>query len=263
MTTILKIIKYQFHDTIRSKWLLVYTVFFLLLSYGLVSFTDDSSKVLLSMMNVVLIIIPLASIIFGTIFVYNNKEFIILMLSQPIKRSALYLGLFFGLVIPLVLSFLLGGITPLLFYSEILDRNTGTLIILIAAGIFETLIFSGMAFLIAISNENRMKGLGVSIFTWLLFAVLYDGFILIILQSFQDYPLEIPAIVLIMFNPVDLARILVILMFDVAALMGYTGAVFQKFFGNFLGVVISFIVLCVWSILPLLLGGYKFLRKDF
>jgi Cu-processing system permease protein len=63
-------------------------------------------------------------------------------------------------------------------------------------------------------------------------------------------------------NPIDLSRIIVMLTFDYAALMGYTGAVFQKFFGSSLGVILSSIMLLVWIIVPFLLGSWMFSRKD-
>jgi hypothetical protein len=42
-------------------------------------------------------------------------------------------------------------------------------------------------------------------------------------------------IILSALNPIDLGRILFLMKFDIAALMGYTGAVFQRFFGSGLG----------------------------
>ena len=43
---------------------------------------------------------------------------------------------------------------------------------------------------------------------------------------FADYPIERPMLGLMLANPVDLARVVLLLRFDVSALMGYTGAVF-------------------------------------
>lgn len=263
MNILLKIIRYQFHDISRSKWIIIYTSFFFLVGYGLISLSNDSSKVIISLLNVALIIIPLVSIIFGTIYLYNNKDYIILILSQPIKRSVLYLGLYFGLTIPLVLSFLLGVGLPLLLFGRDLKENSAVLVYLFTAGIFQTFIFVSISFLIATLNENKILGLGLSIFCWLFFSVLYDGLLLLMINLFQNYPLERILIGFTILNPVDLARILVTLKLDVAALMGYTGAVFQKFFNGNLGNLISLFSLLVWSIVPLLLGIRKFFKKDF
>jgi len=63
-------------------------------------------------------------------------------------------------------------------------------------------------------------------------------------------------------NPIDLGRIQILLQMDISALMGYTGAVFREFFGTTLGVIISFIGLACWIIVPLIISLKKFKKKD-
>ncbi|OGU36003.1 MAG: nitrous oxide metabolic protein [Ignavibacteria bacterium GWB2_35_6b] len=258
----IKIIKYQMQDNIRSKWIIGCFVFFFAFSYWLISFTGEAAKVIMSLLNIILIIIPLISVVFGTIYIYNNKNYITFMLTQPINRTSLYSGLYFGLVIPLLLSFLLGVGIPVILYYGIFIESFGTLIIVFLTGIFQILVFTSFAFLIATLNEDKLKGLGLSIFIWLFFTAVYDGLILFLLQMFQDYPLEKFALGLTIANPVDLGRILVILKFDVSALMGYTGAVFESFFGNNLGLSVSFLILQIWFVVPFIFGLKMFSKKD-
>jgi Cu-processing system permease protein len=66
-----------------------------------------------------------------------------------------------------------------------------------------------------------------------------------------------------MLNPIDLGRVLLLLQFDIAALMGYTGAVFQRFFGTWLGLTVAFGALALWTTLPFFLGLRRFRLKDF
>jgi Cu-processing system permease protein len=93
--------------------------------------------------------------------------------------------------------------------------------------------------------------------------VLYDGLVLVVVAGFSDWPLETPMLVLSLLNPVDLARVLLLLTFDVAALMGYTGAVFERFFGGALGAASALAALVLWTALPFLAGLRGFMRKDF
>ena len=262
MNNILKIIKYQIQDNIQSKWIIGLSLFFLIISYWLVSFTVDSSKVILSLLNIVLIVIPLISIVFGTIYIYNNKNYITFMLSQPISRTSLYSGLYFGLTVPLLLSFLLGIGIPVIFNFGIFTDSWTALSMVFMSGVFQILIFTSLAFLIATLNEDKLKGLGISIFAWLFFTIIYDGLILFLLQIFQDYPIEKLALGLTLVNPIDIGRILTVLKFDISALMGYTGAIFENFFGNNLGMAISFLVLMVWFLFPFLIGLKIFKTKD-
>ena len=64
-------------------------------------------------------------------------------------------------------------------------------------------------------------------------------------------------------NPIDIARVALLLRFDGAAMMGYTGAVFLEFFGEAKGIVITTAALALWMSMPILLGMRAFQRKDF
>ena len=87
-----KIIKYVITDILRNKIVLVYTLFLLAASFSVFSLEDNSSKGLLSLLNIILIVVPLVSIIFSTIYMYNSAEFIELLLSQPLKRRSIWLS---------------------------------------------------------------------------------------------------------------------------------------------------------------------------
>jgi Cu-processing system permease protein len=103
----------------------------------------------------------------------------------------------------------------------------------------------------------------MAILLWLFTAVIYDGLLLAFLVIFDEYPLEKISIGITLFNPIDLSRILILLRLETAALMGYTGAVFEKFFGTAQGILISFFTLILWVVLPLMLFVRKVSRKDF
>jgi Cu-processing system permease protein len=94
-------------------------------------------------------------------------------------------------------------------------------------------------------------------------AVLYDGLVLVLAMLLADYPIERTMLGLTLGNPVDLARVLLLLRFDVSALMGYTGAVFQQFFGGALGIAIASTALALWVTLPVALGLRAFRKRDF
>jgi hypothetical protein len=72
-----------------------------------------------------------------------------------------------------------------------------------------------------------------------------------------------PLIGLTLLNPVDLARVMLLLQFDTAALMGYTGAVFERFFGTLFGIAIAGGALLLWTLAPLALALARFRTKDF
>ena len=63
-------------------------------------------------------------------------------------------------------------------------------------------------------------------------------------------------------NPIDLARILILLHLDVSAMLGYTGAIFKDFFGTTLGISLAFFILFLWISIPFCISLIKFKRKD-
>jgi Cu-processing system permease protein len=124
-------------------------------------------------------------------------------------------------------------------------------------------VFTGIATVIAYRVEDRVRGLATALGVWLMLAVVYDGLVLLAAVQFSDYPLERPMLALMIANPIDLARLVLLLHFDVAALLGYTGAVFERFVGGALGLVVAGAALFIWAAAPALVGARLFRRKDF
>ena len=212
---------------------------------------------MLTILNIILFTVPLVSILFATIYLYNSTEFIELLLSQPIKRKKIWLSLFLGLSLAMVLAFFIGAGIPLLINAP---DSVGIMMLVI--GCLITLVFVALAFLSSILTRDKAKGIGISIMGWLYFALLFDGIILYLLFQFSDYPIEKAMIVVTAFSPIDLARIQILLHLDVSAMMGYTGAIFKDFFGTSLGLLLSFSLLCLWIIIPFFISLIKFKNKD-
>ncbi len=262
MNTVGRVLGYQARDAVRSRWLIAYALFFALITEGLLRFSDDPAKAQLSLISVVLFVVPLVAIVFGTVYLYNAREFVELILAQPVSRRQTYLGLYLGLTLPLILAFAGGLVIPFLLHGT--DAAAwSTLLALLVAGIVLTGIFTAIATSIAVRCEDRLRGLGIAIGAWLLLTVVYDGIVLFILAVLSDYPLERATLVMMMANPIDIARVGLLLRFDTSAMMGYTGAVFLNFFGGTIGMAITIAALTVWVSAPIALGMRTFQRKDF
>lgn len=259
----LKILKYSFFDLMRSRWSYVYFAFYLLLGVVLLFLNNNLSKAVITLMNVIIILIPLIGTIFGVMYYYNSKEFTELLLAQPLKRSSIFLGQYFGVAISLSMSLILGLGIPFVFYGLFMSNAIWDFSLLLITGVFLTLIFTALAFNIALSNENKIKGFGYAILLWLFLAVIYDGIFLMSLLLFEDYPLDKLSLVGTILNPVDLSRTLILLKLDISALLGYTGAVFKQFFGTSFGFIVSLSMLTIWVIMPVLRIIYKSKKKDF
>lgn len=252
-----KIIKYVMLDILRSKIVLGFTLFLLLISLSVFNLEDNPDKGMLSLLNIILIIVPLVSIIFSTIYIYNSAEFIELLVSQPLRRINLWLSIFIGLSVSLSLAFLAGCGIPILVYAA------GSLgLVMLLSGVLITVIFVAIALLASVLTRDKAKGIGISILLWFYFTLIFDGLILFLLFQFIDYPMEKPMIVFSCLNPVDLARILILLKLDISALMGATSATFKDFFGTPWGMSLATTVMLLWAAGPLWLSLRRFNRKD-
>lgn len=240
-----------------------YTLLLLAATGLLLRFGGTGERALLSLVNVVLLLLPLVSVVFGTLYVYNAREFIELLLAQPVRRGAVYLGLFGGLVLPQTAALWIGVGGPLAVRAFAEPGVIRPLLMLLAVGTCLTLVFTAFALCVSVLIEERSRGFGAALLVWLGCTVLYDGLILLVLTTFRDYPLEAPVLILTFLNPVDLARVVLLLTFDVAILMGYTGTVFAELFGTGLGIVAAFGMLLVCAGVPLIAGFKWFRRKDF
>jgi Cu-processing system permease protein len=259
----LKILQYVLRDVVRARWLLAHASFFLLVTEALLRFGGGGTRALISLTNVTLLVAPLVGIVFGTMYVHDARAFNELLLAQPVRRRQLFAGLYLGVTLPLVAAFVVGVGTPFVLHGLTGSRDLSALGTLLVVGAALTFVFAALAFLIAVRTEDRARGLGLAIAVWLAASVLYDGAVLLVATMFADYPLERPMLALMLLNPVDLARVLLLLQLDVSALMGYTGAVFQRFFGGATGIGIAAAALALWIVVPVTLALRRFRGKDF
>ncbi|MFV0304028.1 MAG: ABC transporter permease subunit [Moheibacter sp.] len=253
----LKILKYVSIDILKNKIVVAYCIILMLFSWSAFGLEDNNSKGLLTLLNIVLLTVPLISILFSTIYVYNSNEFIELLVSHPVKRSMIWKALFIGLSLSMVIAFFLGAGIPLFIFADFT-----TALIMIITGSLLSIVFTAMAFLSSIITRDKAKGIGVSIILWLFFALLFDGLVLFLFFQLSDYPIEKPMVFLSALNPIDLSRILILLQLDVSAMLGVTGAIFKDFFGTNLGLLISFVILILWVLIPFNISLRKFRKKD-
>ncbi len=253
-----KIFKYIIFDLLRNKFVLGYCVLIMIMSFSIIYTGQDISKAVITIMNIVLFIVPLVSLIFGTVYFYNSKEFIEFLLTQPVNRNNIFWSEYLALSISLSIVFLTGAGIPVMLNGFSLPA-----VYLISTGIILTFIFVSLAFLSAVLNKDKVKGIGTSIIMWLYLTIIFDGIVFLLIYLYSDYPIEKLMIILTLLNPVDLGRILILLQIDISALMGFSGAVFQDFFGNVTGRLLSVLFISLWIFFPLFFSLRVFKKTNF
>ncbi len=239
-----------------------YSLFFLVFGMILFYLDKDFGKVLISISNIIIYVTPLIATVYTTIYYYNSQHFIELLLTMPLNRKSIISGMYFGIALALSLGLVVGVNIPVLFNLAHVD-DFASLLFLNLSGIGLTFIFTGLSLFIVLKNDNRIIGFGLGIILWLFASVLYDALLLAAIIMFKDYPLDRAILFATVINPVDLARVTVILNFESAAVLGYTGIVFRNYFSSPVGLAISGLCMLLWVIIPLFLTKYIFKRKDF
>ncbi|MDT8370201.1 MAG: ABC transporter permease subunit [Longimicrobiales bacterium] len=261
MNTTLKVLRYQLRHLLRTRALIGYLAFFGLATGGLLHFGGSAARALPSLATLTLLVVPLVSLVFTTIHLFEQRRFTQLLLSHPVGRSPLFAGMYLGVTLPLVGVFLAGVGLPLLWWWPGVEM-IGPVLLILCAGALLTAVFTALAFGIAVRIREPARGLGVALLVWLGLTVLYDGVVLMASHALAAWPLEKPMLIAMLVNPVDLARVVTLMALDASAMLGYTGAVFRAFFGSAGGIALALGSLVVWVIGPVLLALRRFRRMD-
>jgi Cu-processing system permease protein len=249
-------------DLLRNRWLLLYAGAFALVTELLVRLGGDGLRVIAGLVNLVLAATPLVSAVFTVVYWHVAQDFVALLLAQPVRRGGVFTGLAAGLIVPLASAFVVGVGIPLMVHRAI-DRDTlPAALTLLACGVALTGSFAGIALAIAVRTSDRVRTLGIVLALWGALAIAYDGAVLYVTTRFSDYALERPLLALAAGNPIDLARVLLLLQVDRPMLLGYTGAVLERFFGGTGGSLLAAAVLVLWIVVPLLFAARGFARRD-
>lgn len=262
MGTVRKVFGHQVRATLRGRAIAGYAIFFGLATFGLLHFGGGPARALPSLATLIVLVVPVVCLLITTTSIYHGGDFIELLLAHPVGRRPLFAGLYLGLTVPLVVAFLFGLLAPLAATGAVGD-HLRAVALLTTAGTLLTAVSTSLGFLVAFRVDDPAKGSGVALLLWLALAVLYDGVVLFLAYRWAAYPLEVAMLVLMALNPVDVARVLVIMALDTSAMLGYTGAVFQDFFGGASGVAVAVLFLTAWIVVPGLAALRTFRRKDF
>lgn len=244
-------------DLWKSKAIIAYGLLMALLGWGIFAIEDQPEKAVLSLLRIILFVQPLVTLLFAAMYYYNAQEFTLLLAAQPIRRHTLIVGIFCGLATVFSLLFFLSVGIPVLLFAP---GAEGVLLLFVSMALI--LVFTALALLISVYVNDKARGIGFALLLWAFFAFVYDGLLLVFMYQLADYPIEEYVLGLSFFNPIDIGRIMVISQTETAALLGLSGAVFQKFFGAGGGIIVSAIVLIVWMIVPGSIAFHKFNHKD-
>lgn len=252
-----KVYKYTVIDLARNRFAIGYALLLLAISTALFMLEPDNTKALITLSQVVLALTPLLSLVFTIIWFYNQYEFTVLLAVQPLHRGTITRAQYHAVSTALFVSYLLGIGIPILAWAPGAVGWT-----LLLTGGMLTLVCCALGLWVAVRQRDRAKAVGIGLVAWVLMVLVWDAMLLWIMYSFSDRPIEPLIVPLAALNPIDLSRMLIMLKIDLAALLGYTGAVYEKFFGSTGGMLASLSALALWALLPTWAAVRAFAKKD-
>ncbi|MHB8075818.1 ABC transporter permease [Desulfosporosinus fructosivorans] len=261
-------------ESMRSRWLITFTIIFGLLAL-LISFFGLSgmgvggyqgfNRVTASLLNLVLYLLPLIALVIGSSTIAGEKEVgsLHVLLTQPVSKSEVIIGKFLGLGFALMASILAGFGSA----GVVIAWKTGTLNILdylafVILSIVLTLIFLSMSLLISVVTTRRSQAVALAILVWFFTILVYD-FLAIGIASLQQVTVVVPLLLtLLLLNPADMVRVLVILKLGGEETFGPTLAALTRMMGSGSGELLLGMVLLLWLFGPLALSVWLFSRKQ-
>jgi Cu-processing system permease protein len=262
----------EYRRALETRWLFGFTALFAALVLGLSYFGLAQSgevgfqgfaRTTLSLMNLVLLVVPLVGLVLGVASITGGGETLPLLLAQPVTRGEVlagkYLGLAAALAVAQALGFGVGGVVVTLNAGA--DALPGFLALTALSMVLGWLSIAA-ALAIAAVWPDRLRALSAALLLWLLLVVAYDLAVLGATTMLSGLPLQTVLFPALLMNPVDLTRVLVTLAVGSGALFGPTSAVLMRTFGAGPGVALGLAVLVLETVLPLVIAARVFRRRD-
>lgn len=271
---VLFIIKKEFIDSIRSRWLIAFTVitFFLVIglpfvvAYSLGLMAPTIQTLISGTSEIVYPFLPLIALPIGSAALVGERDrhTLELLLSQPISKINVFIGKFFGMFLAVCSAITIGmGVAALVILETPNIEYMSVLVI--AYGL--TACMLGLALAISAFSKDRSMALGIALFFWFLFAVLIDmGFLSLVVTVAFDPIYLIPIVAA---NPLELVRQITIYAIIVGpdfavnlATLGPLGIAMVKVFGAEGIIPFLYTTMAVWIIIPTVAAFIGFIRKD-
>ena len=260
---------------VRSRWTQTFAVVFGVLAMAVAgsgyvlsggSGVQDFSRTSASLLQLILLLVPLAALVFGVLALTPEAGAAELLFSQPVARRSILAGKILGLFVALGASELigLGAAGALVFARTGQEGVTGFLGVVLAALVL-TIVFLGLAAALTggATSVRRARSLAVALVCWFAAVVLFDVAALGAASLLSSGPASRVLMISALANPVDAVRTGTLLMVDGTTAFGGASLAFLRFSGGAvqagLWIVLSLIL---WTAALLGIASRRLRRAD-
>lgn len=236
MKAILTVANKEFHDGLRNRWVMSISLIFALLATGLAYFGaaasgqagfTNLSTTLVSLASLAVFVIPLIALMLAYDGVVGEDESgtLLLLMTYPLSRWQLVLGKMMGHWMIMAFSTIIGFGLSAIIMGVFSDTTTWSELIppYIFFITFATLlgwIFIAIATMISASVAEKSKAAGLALIVWFVFVFMFDLSLLGLLVSTEGNVNAELFPYLLLLNPTDIFRLIIINFFADQQLTG-------------------------------------------
>jgi len=266
--------RYELMLAVRSRWLQVFAAVFAGLSLAVAGSgyilsgghgVQDFSRTAVSLVQIVLLLVPLAALVFGGLALTPERGAAELIYSQPVGRGAILIGRMCGVWLALAAAELIGfGAAGIVVQSQTGVDGIGRYVALVGTSVAITGIFLGLAALIAaLSPGRRTRVLAAALVVWFVTVMLFDVTALGIASLLRSGAASRLLITATLINPIDAARTGALLAIDGTAAFGAASLALLRFSGGIGGATALILgSLLLWLCAPPWLAARVLNRSD-
>lgn len=266
--------RYELVLAVRSRWLQIFAVVFAGLALAVAGAgyvlsgghgVQDFSRTAISLVQLVLLLVPLAALVFGALALTSERGAAELLYSQPVSRGHILFGRVLGLWAALSAAELVGfGLAGLVLQWQaglggVARYGALALTAVVITGVF----LSVAAWLSSGHTGRRTRVLALALVVWFLAVVLFDVAALgaaSLLRSGSASRLLIWATLI---NPVDAARTGALLAIEGTSAFGAATAALLRFTGGMTAAGAAIATsLVLWLVVPLACAVRGLTRSD-
>jgi Cu-processing system permease protein len=184
---VLAVAEKEFFDNVRSKWIVIITVLFVVLTllFSIVASLQAGQGARfggfratgLGMVSMVGILIPMLALMLSYATIAGEREngSLQLLLTMPVTRLEIVLGKFAGLGAVLTFALLLGlGTSAAVIVAMAGADGLDAFFVFLAGAILMALAFLAVGIFFSTLVARRSTALGLAVFLWFFFNLIYD-----------------------------------------------------------------------------------------
>jgi len=260
----------------RSRWTQIFAGVFAILALGVSASgyilsggrgLQDLARTSSSLVQLVILVVPLASLLMGVLALSPERGTAELLFSQPVSRPTILVGKFLGLFTALTAAEFVGfGLAGVVVFSSTADQGGGGgYALLILGSLLLTAAFLAIAALLAAGavGPKRTRALALALVVWFVAVILSDLVALGVASMLPSTAASRLLIVSVIANPAGAVRTSALLGIQGTAAFGSASLAFLRFTGGpARAAVLLGISILAWVVVPTLAAVSRLSRVD-